>query len=208
VGFVFQHYALFKHMTVADNIEFAMRVRRQSSQARRRRRDELLELVGLAGLGKRMPSQLSGGQQQRVALARALAHQPEVLLLEFRSADSCSVAMTAGLAAALRGLLYDPGAREAALKLLPARTDDAQRTLHHEAARLGLAAVDRGQPLAVWGSELMDIAAQGLRRLGDGDEGLIDPLRAVAKSGQSPALAMLGLPREPVKVLGSASLWR
>jgi hypothetical protein len=54
----------------------------------------------------------------------------------------------------------------------------------------------------------MDIAAQGLRRLGDGDEGLIDPLRAVAKSGQSPALAMLGLPREPVKVLGSASLWR
>jgi glutamate--cysteine ligase len=136
---------------------------------------------------------------------------PEVRLkrvLEFRSADSCSEPMTAGLTAALRGLLYDPGAREAALKLLPARTDDAQRTLHHEAARLGLAAVDRGQRLAVWGSELMDIAAQGLRRLGDGDEGLIDPLRAVAKSGQSPALAMLGLPREPVKVLGSASLWR
>jgi sulfate/thiosulfate transport system ATP-binding protein len=82
VGFVFQHYALFKHMSVADNIEFALRVRRQPAVARRRRRDELLELVGLAGLGKRMPTQLSGGQQQRVALARALAHQPEVLLLD------------------------------------------------------------------------------------------------------------------------------
>ena len=82
VGFVFQHYALFRHMTVADNIEFALRVRRQAADVRRRRRDELLELVGLAGLGKRMPSQLSGGQQQRVALARAVAHQPEVLLLD------------------------------------------------------------------------------------------------------------------------------
>ncbi len=82
VGFVFQHYALFKHMSVAENIEFALRVRRQAADARRHRRDELLELVGLAGLGKRMPSQLSGGQQQRVALARALAHQPEVLLLD------------------------------------------------------------------------------------------------------------------------------
>ena len=82
VGFVFQHYALFKHMSVAENIEFALRVRRQPADARRHRRDELLELVGLAGLGKRMPSQLSGGQQQRVALARALAHQPEVLLLD------------------------------------------------------------------------------------------------------------------------------
>ena len=82
VGFVFQHYALFQHMSVADNVEFALRVRGASAAERRRRRDELLELVGLAGLGSRRPAQLSGGQQQRVALARALAHQPAVLLLD------------------------------------------------------------------------------------------------------------------------------
>src|SRR5712692_545070 len=82
VGFVFQHYALFRQMSVADNIEFALKVRRVSAADRRRRRDELLEAVGLAGLGRRMPAQLSGGQQQRVALARAIAHRPDVLLLD------------------------------------------------------------------------------------------------------------------------------
>ncbi|HEU5011787.1 MAG TPA: ATP-binding cassette domain-containing protein, partial [Roseiflexaceae bacterium] len=80
VGFVFQNYALFRHMTVAENIEFGLRVRKVAAPARRQRRDELLDLVGLAGLGGRMPRQLSGGQQQRVALARALASEPEVLL--------------------------------------------------------------------------------------------------------------------------------
>jgi len=81
-GFVFQNYALFRHMSVADNVEFALRVRKTSAGERRKRRDQLLELVGLAGLGNRMPHQLSGGQQQRVALARALAHNPAVLLLD------------------------------------------------------------------------------------------------------------------------------
>jgi sulfate transport system ATP-binding protein len=82
VGLVFQHYALFRHMTVAENIEFPLRVRHVSRGERRKRRDELLELVGLAGLGARRPDEMSGGQQQRVALARALAHRPEVLLLD------------------------------------------------------------------------------------------------------------------------------
>ena len=82
VGFVFQNYALFQYMTVAENIEFGLDIRKVEKSERRRRRDELLELVGLSGLGERMPRQLSGGQQQRVALARALAYQPDVLLLD------------------------------------------------------------------------------------------------------------------------------
>ncbi len=82
VGFVFQNYALFQYMTVAENVEFGLSIRKTPAAERRQRRDELLDLVGLAGLGNRMPKQLSGGQQQRVALARALAYQPEVLLLD------------------------------------------------------------------------------------------------------------------------------
>ena len=86
VGFVFQHYALFKHMTVAENIAFGLRSRPRSKRpdkaAIRKRVDELLSLIQLAELGARYPEQLSGGQRQRVALARALAIDPTVLLLD------------------------------------------------------------------------------------------------------------------------------
>jgi sulfate transport system ATP-binding protein len=86
VGFVFQHYALFRHMTVFENVAFGLRVRprrhRPLEAEIRRRVDELLALVQLDYLGDRYPSQLSGGQRQRVALARALAVEPKVLLLD------------------------------------------------------------------------------------------------------------------------------
>jgi sulfate/thiosulfate transport system ATP-binding protein len=82
VGFVFQHYALFRHMTVRDNIAFGLKVRKLPSAEIRTRVDELLNLVQLTGYATRYPSQLSGGQRQRVALARALAPRPKVLLLD------------------------------------------------------------------------------------------------------------------------------
>jgi sulfate transport system ATP-binding protein len=86
VGFVFQHYALFRHMTIAENIAFGLKVKpralRPSRAEIRRRVDDLLRLVQLDALGDRYPSQLSGGQRQRVALARALAIEPSVLLLD------------------------------------------------------------------------------------------------------------------------------
>lgn len=82
IGFVFQHYALFKHLTVRQNISFGLDIRKKSRKVIKQRVNELLELIQLEGFGDRYPSQLSGGQRQRVALARALAVQPEVLLLD------------------------------------------------------------------------------------------------------------------------------
>ncbi|MBV5260563.1 sulfate/molybdate ABC transporter ATP-binding protein [Synechococcus moorigangaii CMS01] len=82
IGFVFQHYALFKHLTIRQNIAFGLEIRKKPKSLIRQRVEELLDLVQLQGLGDRYPSQLSGGQRQRVALARALAVQPQVLLLD------------------------------------------------------------------------------------------------------------------------------
>jgi sulfate/thiosulfate transport system ATP-binding protein len=82
VGFVFQHYAAFKHMTVYENVAFGLKVRKRSKAEIKARVDELLDLVQLTGFAGRYPAQLSGGQRQRMSLARALAIEPKVLLLD------------------------------------------------------------------------------------------------------------------------------
>ncbi|WP_274361283.1 sulfate/molybdate ABC transporter ATP-binding protein [Paenibacillus thermotolerans] len=102
IGFVFQNYALFRHMTVFDNIAFGLTVKRKKKEEIRGRVHDLLELIGLKGLENRYPSQLSGGQRQRVAFARAIAPQPELLLL-----DEPFAAMDVKVRKELRGWLRE-----------------------------------------------------------------------------------------------------
>jgi sulfate transport system ATP-binding protein len=82
IGFVFQHYAAFRHLSVRDNVVFGLKIRKRPKQEITDKVDELLGVVGLSGFAERLPAQLSGGQRQRIALARALAIDPKVLLLD------------------------------------------------------------------------------------------------------------------------------
>ena len=108
VGFVFQNYSIFRHMTVAENIEFGLRIRGVKRSLRAERRDELLDLVGLGGLGGRYENQMSGGQLQRVALARALAYRPNVLLLD-EPFGALDVQIRAQLRQSLRDIQHSLG---------------------------------------------------------------------------------------------------
>jgi putative spermidine/putrescine transport system ATP-binding protein len=109
VGMVFQHYALFPHMTVAQNVGYGLKLRRVGRAERERRVGEMLELLRLGGLEGRYPRQLSGGQQQRVALGRALAYDPEVILMD-EPLGALDRALRIEMEEQIRGLHRDLGA--------------------------------------------------------------------------------------------------
>ncbi len=138
-GFVFQNYSIFRHMSVADNIEFGLKIRKVPAAERARRREELLDMVGLAGLGGRYADQLSGGQRQRVALARALAYEPKVLLL-----DEPFGALDVKIRAQLRRNLKDIQER---LRLTTVLVTHDQEEAFELADRIGV--IDRGLLLEV-----------------------------------------------------------
>ena len=139
VGFVFQNYSLFQHMSIADNVGFALDVQHKPHTERNRRIAELLDLIGLAGYADRFPRQLSGGQQQRVALARALAHEPRVLLL-----DEPFGALDAKIRAQLRQSLREIQQRLKVTTILVTHDQDEAFEL---ADRIGI--IDHGQLLEI-----------------------------------------------------------
>jgi len=142
-GFVFQNYSIFRHMTVAENVEFGLRIRKTPKDERARRREQLLELVGLSGLGARYAHQLSGGQQQRVALARALVYEPNVLLL-----DEPFGALDVKIRSQLRRSLKEIQQRLGVTTILVTHDQDEAFEL---ADRIGL--LDRGRLIEVGSGE-------------------------------------------------------
>jgi sulfate transport system ATP-binding protein len=142
-GFVFQNYSLFRHMTVAENIEFGLRIRKAPKEERTQRREQLLDLVGLAGFGARYAHQLSGGQQQRVALARALVYEPGVLLL-----DEPFGALDVKIRAQLRRVLKELQQRLGVTTILVTHDQEEAFEL---ADRIGV--VERGRLLEIGASE-------------------------------------------------------
>jgi sulfate/thiosulfate transport system ATP-binding protein len=142
-GFVFQNYSIFRHMTVAENVEFGLRIRKTPKEERARRREQLLELVGLSGLGARYAHQLSGGQQQRVALARALVYEPNVLLL-----DEPFGALDVKIRSQLRRSLKEIQQRLGVTTILVTHDQDEAFEL---ADRIGL--LDRGRLIEVGSGE-------------------------------------------------------
>ncbi|MFY9558403.1 MAG: ATP-binding cassette domain-containing protein [Blastocatellia bacterium] len=144
-GFVFQNYSIFRHMTVAENIEFGLRIRKSPRDERMRRREQLLDLVGLAGMGGRYAHQLSGGQQQRVALARALVYEPNVLLL-----DEPFGALDVKIRAQLRRILKEIQQRLGVTTILVTHDQEEAFEL---ADRIGV--LERGRLLEVGASEVL-----------------------------------------------------
>jgi ABC-type Fe3+/spermidine/putrescine transport system ATPase subunit len=142
-GFVFQNYSLFRHMNVAQNIAFGLEIQRVPRAEREQRVKELLALIGMEGLGGRMPSQLSGGQQQRVAVARALAQRPNVLLL-----DEPFGALDAKIRGQLRQNLRDIQRRLSVTAILVTHDQDEAFEL---ADRIGI----------IDGGELLEVGAPG-----------------------------------------------
>jgi sulfate transport system ATP-binding protein len=146
IGFVFQHYALFGHMTVAKNIAFGLKVMNRRNRPSKAdidaRVEELLDLVQLKGLGTRYPAQLSGGQRQRVALARALARQPEILLL-----DEPFGALDAKVRRELRGALRDIQRRIGVTSIFVTHDRDEAFALSDRVAILNAGAIEQfGSP--------------------------------------------------------------
>jgi sulfate/thiosulfate transport system ATP-binding protein len=144
-GFVFQNYSIFRHMTVTENVEFGLRIRGVPGAEKQQRSAELLDLVGLAGLGSRYADQLSGGQQQRVALARALAYNPTVLLL-----DEPFGALDVKIRAQLRRSLRDIQER---LKVTTILVTHDQEEAFELADRIGL--IHRGRLVEIGPPQLL-----------------------------------------------------